>query len=69
MNFRPFIEHYRKEMDRTTAQRDAIATVAGELVAAIRVNVMRGTFAEATIEQTDEWLKPWIEKIANNTKP
>ena len=37
--------------------------IAGELIAAIRVNVLRGTFATATIEQVDEWLKPWIDRM------
>ena len=37
--------------------------IAGELIAAIRVNVLRGTFATATIEQIDEWLKPWTDKM------
>lgn len=40
------------------------AELAGEIIAMIRVNVMRDTFREATIEQVDEHLKPWIERLA-----
>lgn len=38
--------------------------LAGELIAVIRVNVMRGTFRETTIQQVDEHLKPWVERLA-----
>jgi hypothetical protein len=44
-------------------ERDKMKTAAGELIAMIRVNVMRDTFRDATIEQVDEHLKPWIEKV------
>ena len=44
-------------------QRDAAVMLAGELVAVIRVNAMRGTWAEATPEQVYEFLAPWIEKL------
>jgi hypothetical protein len=37
--------------------------LAGELVAIIRVNAMRGTWAEATPEQVDEFLVTWIAKL------
>jgi hypothetical protein len=37
--------------------------MAGELVAIIRVNAMHGTWAEATPEQVDEFLVPWVEKL------
>lgn len=43
---------------------DANATnLAGELIAAIRVNSLRGTFKEATHEQIEEYLKPFCEKL------
>jgi len=42
---------------------DEAKTLAGELIAMIRVNVMRGTFRDATIEQVDEHLRPWIERL------
>jgi hypothetical protein len=44
-------------------QRDTAVMLAGELVAVIRVNAMRGTWAEATPEQVYEFLAPWIEKL------
>lgn len=37
--------------------------LAAELIAMIRINVMRDTFREATIEQVDEHLKPWIKRL------
>jgi len=48
---------------RASLERDEYKTVAGELIAAIRVNVLRGTFAAATIEQIDEWLNQWAVKM------
>ena len=45
-------------------QRDRLAIIARELTAMIRVNVMWGRFSECTVEQIDEYLKPWNEKIA-----
>ena len=44
-------------------ERDEYRGIAGELVAAIRINTMRGTFATATIEDVDQWLKQWTEKF------
>ena len=44
-------------------QRDNAVMLAGELVAIIRANAMRGTWAEATPEQVDEFLVPWIAKL------
>ncbi len=49
---------------RVTEQRDRLAAIARELTAMIRVNVMWGRFAECSVEQIDEHLKPWNEKIA-----
>jgi hypothetical protein len=46
------------------AQRDALAMSYGELIAAVRVNAMRDTFREATVDQIDGWLKPWVDKLA-----
>jgi len=52
------------ERDEARQQRDRITTIARELIAMIRINVMVGRFAECTVEQIDEHLKPWIDKIA-----
>ncbi len=52
------------EVAAVTEQRDRLAAIARELTAMIRVNVMWGRFSECTIEQIDEYLKPWNEKIA-----
>jgi hypothetical protein len=52
------------ERDEAREQRDRLAAIARELTAMIRVNVMWGRFAECTVEQIDEHLKPWNEKIA-----
>jgi hypothetical protein len=53
-----------RELTEARAQRDALAMSYGELIAAVRVNTRRGTFREATVEQIDEWLKPWVDKLA-----
>lgn len=48
---------------RAQVDRDAYRIVVGELIAAIRVNAMRGTFATATVEDVDQWLKQWTDKL------
>jgi hypothetical protein len=53
-----------RELADARAQRDSLATICGELIASVRVNAMRGTFREATVEQIDGWLKPWVDKLA-----
>jgi hypothetical protein len=57
-------ERYRLEANSLMMQRDRLAAIARELTAMIRVNVMWGRFAECSVEQIDEHLKPWNEKIA-----
>lgn len=37
--------------------------LAGELIATIRVNAMRGTFATATVEEIEEFIAPRIEQL------
>lgn len=44
-------------------QREALAKLAGEMIAMIQVNVAQGTFQNATIEQVNEHLKPWIDRL------
>jgi len=59
-------DEYLKVADRAIRmerQRDAAVMLAGELVAIIRVNAMRGTWSEVTPEQVDEFLVPWIAKL------
>ena len=51
-------------LSKMREQRDRLAAIARELTAMIRVNVMWGRFAECSVEQIDEHLKPWNEKIA-----
>ncbi len=41
--------------------------LAGELIAMIRINVLCEKFNGITIEQVDEHLKPWIERLKNLT--
>jgi hypothetical protein len=49
---------------QASVERDEYRLFAGELVAAIRINTMRGTLATATIEDVDQWLKQWTGKFA-----
>jgi DNA repair exonuclease SbcCD ATPase subunit len=53
-----------QQLNNVRAERDRMAAIARELTAMIRVNVMWGRFAECSVEQIDEHLKPWNEKIA-----
>lgn len=56
--------HHANNMQEVTEQRDEYRDIASELIAMIRINVMRDTFKTATTEQVNEHLKPWIERIA-----
>lgn len=38
-------------------------TIAGEIIAAIRINALRGTFAASTPGQIDQWLQPFIDRL------
>jgi hypothetical protein len=58
------LDRLEAELAAVTEQRDRLAAIARELTAMIRVNVMWGRFAECSVEQIDEHLKPWNEKIA-----
>jgi hypothetical protein len=58
------LDRLEAQLDAVTEQRDRLAAIARELTAMIRVNVMWGRFAECSVEQIDEHLKPWNEKIA-----
>ena len=50
-------------------EKESAASLAAELIAIIRVNTLRGTWADATIEQVDEFLAPWIERLAKLREP
>jgi hypothetical protein len=52
------------ELASVTEQRDRLAVICGELIAAVRINSMRDTFREATPDQIEEWLKQWVDKLA-----
>ena len=45
-------------------ERDAFRMMAGELIAAIRMNSLRGTFATCSHDGIELWLKPWIARLA-----
>lgn len=45
---------------------EGMRSVAGELVAAIRINTMRGTFSTATLEEIEPWLKQWTDRLGPN---
>lgn len=46
----------REKLERATR-------LAGELIATIRVNALRGTFATATFEEIEEFIAPRIEQL------
>lgn len=49
--------------EKVAKERDAQQALAGELIAAIRVNMLRGTFADSTPEQVENWLVPFIARL------
>jgi hypothetical protein len=44
-------------------EADKYKMIARELIAAIRINTLRGTWADANIETVETWLKPWLDKL------
>ena len=42
---------------------DKGVTLAGELIAMIRINAHRGTFATATVAEIEAHLQPWIARL------
>ena len=44
-------------------EADKYKMIARELIAAIRINTLRGTWANANIETVETWLKPWLDKL------
>ena len=61
--------HRHKDGSLASTELDAARTLAGELIAAIRINAMRETFATATPEQVYEWLKPYILRLNSAGEP
>jgi len=57
-------EHNGRMANEYRMQRDRLALICGELIAAVRINSMRDTFCEATHEQIEIWLKQWVDKLA-----
>ena len=53
------VEHCRT----LRTERDQYRMMAGELIAAIRINSLRGTFATCTHDDIELWLKPWIARL------
>jgi hypothetical protein len=47
-------------------ERDRLRILAGELIAVIRINVMRGSFTDVTTEDLDGFLAPFVERLSPN---
>jgi hypothetical protein len=60
-----------RELNEATERltRDEYRMMAGELIAAIRINSLRGTFAASTHAEIEEWLKPWVARLAQPVAP
>jgi hydrogenase maturation factor len=58
------LDRLESELAEAKNQRDRLAVICGELIAAVRVNSMRDTFRGATHNQVEEWLKQWVDRLA-----
>jgi hypothetical protein len=58
-----YLKRAIQEIDSITAERDKYRAMAGELIAAVRMNAMRGTFANASFSEVEDWLKQWVDKL------
>ena len=57
-------------IQKLTAERDSQRKLAGELIAAIRVNVARGTFGgDITSQELDVWLEQFTSRLLPYPKP
>ena len=62
-NRKEIMEQIRQSLASSPCSAADALTLAGELIAMIRVNVYRGSFKECTPEQIDEHLKPWEKRL------
>jgi hypothetical protein len=51
------------ERNEARAQRDALAVLAGELIAALRINYQYRGFSDATVEKIDSYLHPFETRL------
>jgi hypothetical protein len=56
-----------KDNEGLEQERDRLRILAGELIAVIRINVMRGSFTDVTTEGLDAFLAPFVERLGPNT--
>lgn len=59
----PGVDWTPSEFYRLLETLDKATGLAGELIACIRINHLRGTFASASREEIEEWLNPWIARL------
>jgi hypothetical protein len=62
----------RAELETLQQERDSLRILAGELIAVIRINVMRGSFTDVATEDLDRFLAPFVERLSpnpNQTQP
>jgi hypothetical protein len=56
------IAELHKTIATLTTQRDRYNLLFSEIIAMMRVNLMRDTFKNCTIEELDAHLEPWIQR-------
>jgi hypothetical protein len=56
----------RDKLTKLEKERDGLRILAGELIAVIRVNVMRGSFTDVVTEDLDAFLAPFVERLGPN---
>jgi hypothetical protein len=50
-------------LTKARQKADKYKILAQELIAAVRINTLRGTWRDANIETVETWLKPWLDKL------
>jgi len=60
------LSEMRDKLTKLEKERDRLRILAGELIAVIRTNVMRGSFTDVVTEDLDRFLAPFVERLGPN---
>lgn len=62
------LHRLHRELAEARAQRDALAVLAGELIAAIRINSLNRSASYASFAQIDAYLHPFETRLKSATE-